>query len=193
MKIGSMQATARLLALGTLGGIVAACGSSNEYAAKEEQTTVQTGPLRDRNNEGGSIFGDEGFTLSSLSDGSFFGGTDENRDGALPVNRFLWQASLDTLSFLPLSSTDPFTGVIATDWGAAPGNPDERFKVTAYMVNPTLAASSLRVAVYREVMGEGGAWVPATVSPETPRKLEDAILTRARQIRIASVSEDSTG
>ena len=137
---------------------------------------------------GGSVFGDEGASISNLMSGEAFGlGRDEPEGDALPVNRFLWQASLDTLSFLPLASTDPFTGVIATDWGAAPNRPDERFKVTAYMLSPALSASSLRVAVYREVRSPTGVWVPAAVDPETPRKLEDAILTRARQIRIADV------
>lgn len=104
--------------------------------------------------------------------------------GAAPVNRHLWQASLDTLAFLPLASTDPFSGVIATDWGAAEGASGERFKVTAYVEGAALDARSLRVAVFREVR-QGDVWVPAPVAAETPRQIEDAILTRARQIRIA--------
>ena len=141
----------------------------------------------------GSIFGDGGASLENLASGEAFGLGGEAEGGSLPVNKFLWQASLDTLSFLPLASTDPFTGVIATDWGAAPNQPGERFKVTAYMLSPALAASSLRVAVYRAVRDASGAWVPAAVDPETPRKLEDAILTRARQIRIAEVEGETTG
>jgi Domain of unknown function (DUF3576) len=141
----------------------------------------------------GSIFGDDGATVANIFSGDAFGlGTQED-GGSLPVNKFLWQASLDTLSFLPLASTDPFTGVIATDWGAAPNQPSERFKVTAYMLSPALAASSLRVAVYREVRDPSGTWVPAAVDPDTPRKLEDAILTRARQIRIAEIEGGTTG
>lgn len=104
--------------------------------------------------------------------------------GAAPVNRHLWRASLDTLSFLPLASTDPFTGVIATDWGATPDAPDERFKVTAYVTAAQLDATALRVAVFRETR-ENGAWVTAPVAAETPRRIEDAILVRARQLRLA--------
>ena len=99
------------------------------------------------------------------------------------VNKHLWTASLDTLSFLPISSTDPFTGVIATDWSAAPNTPNERLKVTAYVRNTTLTAEALRVAVFREELGENGVWVAAPVDEATPRQLEDAILTRARQLR----------
>lgn len=108
---------------------------------------------------------------------------------ALPINRYLWRASLDTLEFLPLVSTDPFSGVIATDWSAASGSPDERFKVTVYISSPELEARSLRVAVYRELRDQkAGAWVPAEVSEATPRRLEDAILTRARQLRVSELN-----
>lgn len=141
----------------------------------------------------GSVFGEGGASVDNLVSGEAFGLGAEEEGSSLPVNKFLWQASLDTLSFLPLASTDPFTGVIATDWGAAPNQPRERFKVTAYMLSPALAASSLRVAVYREVRDESGVWVPAAVDPQTPRRLEDAILTRARQIRIAEVEGETTG
>lgn len=115
-----------------------------------------------------------------------FGGGESGAGGGLTaVNRYLWRASLDTLSFLPLSSTDPFTGVIATDWAASPEAPTERLKVTAYVTSPTLAAGSLDVAVFREMRGEQGEWVTAPVSSATARQLEDAILLRARQLRIA--------
>lgn len=174
-------------------GALSACGGSGEFAAQEDQDLVQTGPGRD-NKIDGSIFGDEGLSTKALFDNGLFGGSSQDEgESALPVNRFLWQASLDTLSFLPLASTDPFTGVIATDWGTAPATPGERFKVTAFLVDPRLSASSLRVAVYRERRDDTGAWAPATVSPETARKLEDAILTRARQIRIASIDGNAEG
>lgn len=105
-------------------------------------------------------------------------------DGLTPVNRYLWRASLDTLSYLPLASTDPFTGVIATDWAASPEAPGERFKVTAYVKSPALAANSLQVAVFREVRDENGGWRTAPVSGTTARQLEDAILLRARELKI---------
>jgi Domain of unknown function (DUF3576) len=141
----------------------------------------------------GSLFGEEGATVGNIFSGEAFGLGKQEQGDSLPVNKFLWQASLDTLSFLPLASTDPFTGVIATDWGAPPNQASERFKVTAYMLSPALAATSLRVAVYREVRDASGTWVPAAVDPETARKLEDAILTRARQIRIAELEGGATG
>lgn len=175
---------------GTIG--LAACGAGKGELAAEEPVGPRAGPEREFDPDtADSIFGDEGFSTNSLID--FFDGEDAEREGAIPVNKFLWQASLDTLSFLPLASTDPFTGVIATDWGITPDAPNERFKVTAYLLNSELAASSLRVAVFRERLGENGAWVSAEVNPDTPRRIEDAILTRARQIRLAADGTATTG
>jgi hypothetical protein len=121
-----------------------------------------------------------------------------NREGGpagqnLPVNKHLWRASLDTLRFLPLVSTDPFSGVIATDWASNPDTPEERYKVTVYVSQPTLEARALKVAVFRERRGEDGAWTPAPVSDATPRRLEDAILTRARQLRVAELEAEEQG
>jgi hypothetical protein len=113
-------------------------------------------------------------------------GSGQGRNEALSgtVNRHLWLASLDTLSFLPIASTDPFSGVIATDWGGVTDSELERFRVTAFVTSTTLAPESLRVAVHREVRQANGPWVTAPVAAETPRQIEDSILTRARQIRL---------
>ena len=169
--------------------LIAGCGGGKGEYAQDPADKPPVGKNRQRSegqDPNNLLFGE-------LSTNRLFGKGNkaEGGGGNLPVNKYLWQASLDTLSFLPLASTDPFTGVIATDWGANPNAPSERFKVTSYMVSPTLSASSLKVAVYREVRDEGGAWVPANVSPDTARQLEDAILTRARQIRIAELEGTS--
>ncbi len=116
-------------------------------------------------------------------------GTDraEERPGErLQVNRYLWQASLDTLEFLPLASTDPFSGVIATDWSVSPTAQNERYKVAVRITSPRLEARSVNVAVYRE-QRSNDVWVPVEVSDATPRQIEDAILTRARQLRVADL------
>ncbi len=111
-------------------------------------------------------------------------GIEENR---LPVNKYLWRASLDTVSFLPLASVDTFSGVIATDWGAAPGANNERVRATIFVRDKELTATALDVSVFRETLSPGGVWQSAVVSPETAEQLEDAILTRARQLRIEDV------
>lgn len=164
---------------------VAGCDRDLSPKPDPQPRTATTGKRRvDTNAQ--SIFGGDGVSVGTISsrDGNIFGlGGDEG--GRLPVNKYLWQASLDTLSFLPLASSDPFTGVIATEWSTNPEVPNERFKVTAFITSADLSAGSLKVAAYRELRTEEGVWVPAPVSPETARRLEDAILVRAREIRIA--------
>jgi hypothetical protein len=103
----------------------------------------------------------------------------------LGVNSYLWHASLDTLSFMPLQSADPFGGVIITDWYSAPETPAERLKVTVYILDRRLRADGLKLTVFRQTQANG-AWVDAAVNPDTATKLEDAILTRARELRLAS-------
>ncbi len=101
------------------------------------------------------------------------------------MNGFLWRASLDTLSFLPLSSADPFGGVIITDWYAPPESPGERFKVTVYILGRELRSDGVRVAVFRQKRGDGNEWLDANTGENTSTSLENAILTRARELRIA--------
>ena len=171
--------------------LTAACDGN--YAAAPDVENSPTGPVSNPNRLEESVFGDGGLSVSSIRSGELFGLGPEEGGGSLPVNKFLWQASLQTLDFMPLVSTDPFTGVIATDWSTPPGAAGERVKVTVYVVNPQLAASALKVAVFREVRTEEGLWQPAPVNPDTPRQLEDAILTKARQIKIAELEGSSTG
>ena len=103
----------------------------------------------------------------------------------LGVNSYLWHASLDTLSFMPLQSADPFGGVIITDWYSDPQDPNERMRVTVYILDRRLRADGLRISTFRQTRSADG-WVDAQVNPDTANKLEDAILTRARELRLAS-------
>ena len=103
------------------------------------------------------------------------------------VNAYLWRAALDTLSFAPLAQSDSSGGVIATDWYANPENPSERVKVTAAILDADLRADALRVTAAREVM-QNGQWVAAPVSAATVQRLEEIILTRARDIRRATIA-----
>jgi hypothetical protein len=108
----------------------------------------------------------------------------------LGVNSYLWHATLDTLRFMPLASADPFGGVVITDWYSAPEAPTERLKVTVYILDRSLRADGLKIAVFRQTQANG-AWADAQVSPDTATKLENAILTRARELRLASVGSHS--
>lgn len=102
------------------------------------------------------------------------------------VNSYLWRASLETLSFMPLLQTDSAGGVIVTDWYVNPATPTERMKVTVSILDQDLRADALRVATSRQV-NQSGQWVEAPVQAATVQKLEDIILTRARDIRRSSI------
>ncbi|MBP2278766.1 MAG: DUF3576 domain-containing protein [Sphingomonas sp.] len=104
------------------------------------------------------------------------------------VNAYLWRASLDTLSFMPLLQTDSNGGVIVTDWYINPAAPAERIKVTVTILDQDLRADGLRVAALRQV-NQGGQWVAAPVEASTVQKLEDIILTKARDLRRAAVAQ----
>ena len=106
------------------------------------------------------------------------------------VNGYLWQASLDTLSFIPLASTDATGGVIVTDWYSHPSAPGERSKIRVSVKDSRLRADALGVSVNRQVRNAQGDWIDAPVQQTTIAGLEDAILTRARQIRINTVIDN---
>lgn len=121
-------------------------------------------------------------------------GIDSNRTPAasapqttgIGVNGFLWRASLDTLSFMPLLQADPWGGVINYDWYVNPQAPNERFKTTVFILDSRLRADALNVSVTKEVRGPDGEWTAAPVSPQTETDLENAILTKARQLNLAN-------
>ncbi len=120
-----------------------------------------------------------------------FGGGDSSStaDSAgmpqLGVNSYLWRATLDTLNFMPLASADPVGGIIISDWYAAPEKPDERVKVNVYILDKRLRADALKVSVFRQVRNAAG-WADAQVNPDTGLKLENAILSRARELRLST-------
>ena len=103
------------------------------------------------------------------------------------VNAYLWRAALDTLSFAPLAQSDSSGGVISTEWYANPNNPSERAKVTVAILDADLRADALRVTAAREVL-QNGQWVPAPVTAATVQRLEEIILTRARDLRRAALA-----
>ncbi len=102
------------------------------------------------------------------------------------VNSYLWRAAVDTLSFAPLVQADSNGGVIVTDWYSSPRSPSERVKLTVSILDQELRADALRVAATRQV-NQNGVWVGAPVAAATVQKLEDIILTRARDLRRTTV------
>ena len=103
------------------------------------------------------------------------------------VNSYLWRATLDTLAFMPLVSADPYGGVVITDWYANPEKPDERFKATVYILDTRLRADGLNVTVFKQARDATGGWIDAPVADQTETDIENAILTRARQLRLSNL------
>ncbi|MEZ5994209.1 MAG: DUF3576 domain-containing protein [Hyphomonadaceae bacterium] len=109
-----------------------------------------------------------------------------DQEASLGVNSYLWRASLDTLNFMPLASADPFGGVIITDWYSAASTPNERFKATVYILDTRLRADALNVSIFRQEQ-VNGVWTDAAVNPDTEIQIENAILQRARELRLSNV------
>lgn len=175
-----------------LGGaalLMGACGGGPDLGGDSSQEAYPV----DRKLSGvigrpGSVADDKLFGKGGLK---LFGGGDEDGGGSpgVGVNSFLWRGSLDTISFMPLSSADPFGGVIITDWYSPAEAPRERFKVNLYILGQQLRADGVRAAVFRQRRDADGTWIDAPVEPKTATDLENAILARARQLRINSVPQ----
>lgn len=161
---------------------VAACSGNVER--KDE---YETDPSRRGRYEYGSVASERG-GLSLMG-----GGRDEAKARAgqsgIGVNAYLWRAALDTLSFLPTASADPFGGTIITDWYAPPSSPNERIKVNVYILGRELRSDGVRVTVFRQQNTQNG-WVDVQTSPATAGTIEDSILTRARQLRVKQLQEN---
>jgi hypothetical protein len=168
-----MMMRARLPAILLACLLLAACGQGRYVENSEYNDPARRGPER------GSVFGAGGLFGSGVNRG---GG---DQGGMLGVNAFLWRGSLDTLSFMPLVSADPFGGVIITDWFAPPETPGERFKLTVYILGRQLRSDGVRVSVFRQVQ-RGGQWIDVPASADMGPALEDKILVRARDLRIQS-------
>ena len=149
---------------------MAACGSSRDGIVTAQEAGQRDRADAQRAAQEAAL--GERTTGSTLFD-LFENSADPNT--TVEVNKYLWQASLEVLNFLPIDSVDPFTGVIVTGYGRPPGG-GRAYRATIYVQDPALEARSLKVAL----QGQGGA----SVAPETVRAIEDAILTRARQLRV---------
>ena len=136
--------------------------------------------------------GGDGGTFVSQESGGFnpFGRKRANTGPAatLGVNGYLWRATLDTLSFMPLATADPWGGTVITEWYSNPEKPEERFKATVYILDTRLRADGLKVTVFKQLKDAGGNWVDTETSAQTETDIENAILTRARQLRLSNIS-----
>ncbi|WP_188662515.1 DUF3576 domain-containing protein [Terasakiella brassicae] len=169
----------RTLALiGTLPLFLVACDSLNP------RPTELPNDRWDKIDKQQTVFGEGGLT---------FGGKDQKRQGqggtGIGVNAYLWRATLDTVSFMPLASADPFGGVILTDWHSASNTPNERFKLNIYILDQALRADAIRVAAFRQMKNTNNEWQAVEMDPKAVTDIENAILTKARQLRSESLTQ----
>ena len=134
-----------------------------------------------------ALLGFSAFALTACG-----GNRSANSDGmeevvAGGVNPFLWRTSLDTLGFLPIASADPVGGVIIFDWKSYEDMPTERLKATVFILDTRLRADGISVQVFRQ-QNQGGQWVDVSVDQDTGPQLENQILNRARQLRVAQLN-----
>ena len=172
-----------LFALIALIPALSACSKVPKGEAKYPTGLDRTTTGDDVYGEKESVFGIDGLSI--------FGGKKKGADDGstgIGVNSYLWRASLDTVSFMPLASADPFGGVIITDWYSSEEKPNERFKINIFILDKQLVSSGVKAKVFRQVQSRGN-WKDADATEGTARQLEDSILTRARQLRVAALEE----
>jgi len=172
--MGWIMAASRAITCLALAALLAGCGGRE--VTNDEYNSPERTPME----RGTGLFGEGGLNL--------FGTSRSNRgEGAagIGVNAFLWRATLDTVSFMPLASADPFGGVVLTEWYQPPAANNERFKVSAFIMGQQLRSDAVRVSVFRQTQ-RNNTWVDAPVAQQTAADLEDRILSRARELRIQS-------
>ncbi len=160
---------ASCLALGACGG-----GSPTVTQASINNPETDTLPPQQQNADASTLF-------------TFGKGNSSPSGPGIQVNAYLWRATLDTLSFMPLVSADPFGGVIITDWYSPPATPDERFKANAYILSQQMSANAIQVSLFHQVR-ENGQWQDTDVDPATVSGLEDRILARAADLKAEAQS-----
>jgi hypothetical protein len=187
MSVSPISILISVFCAGTLSLGLAACGGNTDAVKESDNRNATRGDIKRQINQGlGGKNREEG---SLFGPGGLFGSKPKETGGdgtGVAVNAYLWRASLDTINFIPLVSADPFGGVIITDWYTPAETPNERMKVQVTILDRELRADGVRVSVFKQQTSpKGGNWVDAQVDPRTNIDIENAILTRARQLRIA--------
>jgi hypothetical protein len=159
--------------------LLAGCGGDK---AVKPVADTEYNDYRYKDPTGGTLFGNAGIVIGPDKTNK-----QQEAGAALGVNAYLWRGALDTLSFMPLASADPFGGVIITDWFSPDPASGERFKATAYILGRQLRTDGVRISIFRQVR-ESGQWVDAPVNPSTASDIENKVLARARELRSAQVA-----
>ncbi len=175
----------RALGLLLLSGLgIAGCGES-----KMPEFTVFDPKQQRQRDQSGTFTGRDGLTIfgTGNSGAAQQAAAASSGSGGIGVNAYLWRGALETINFMPLASADPFGGLIITDWYQPAGLADERLKVHVLILDRSLRADGVQVSVFRQLRDARGDWVDEPVDTKTVSDLEDKILTKARELRIAGL------
>ena len=140
-------------------------------------------PATNKDEPGSFITGksEGGVSLSDMA------GLSDKESAGIPVNALLWRASLDIASILPIDDIDVFSGTLITDWYSLPSQPSEQIKLAIFVLDKELRSDAIRVRVYVQSRQED-IWQDAGIDPELAIRLENLILTRARELRASSAT-----
>ena len=153
-------------------GTVFSSADNKELAMRDAENRLRTG---------GGLLGNDGLGL--FGDDKKESGSGSFASVGMPINPYLWSASLDTLSFMPLSSADPFGGTIFTDWYSTTENENERCKINVFISGAELKTQNLRVSSFCEIF-KNNKWLGIKTKSEDNIKLENAILNKAKKLKL---------
>jgi hypothetical protein len=182
VSLSSFKGTTRLVSILAVASLtLSSCGSLPNFLSGSREPVLTTEEKAERAR--GSVFGEHGLIFGSAHD--------HNPDAvtnSIGVNSFLWRASIDTVAFMPITLVDPFSGVILTDWYSPPSSQSERFRVNIYILDRQLRADAVRAAVFRQQRGQRGIWTDTPIAQEVAPHLEETILSKAREMRLAALA-----
>lgn len=187
----SMIGAGRLAAIALIASLgLAACGPSNtKFPVSGGEAKNSGDPYKTVKEARGGIF-QEGGIAAEFSPAALFGGDKEAQPAAAPatdgirINGYLWGASLDTVSFMPLKVVDPVAGLIVTDWYTPPDKSAERFRLNVFILSGQLRDDGVRVAVFRQLRDDG-KWRDVEPIPGAASELERLIVRRAKDLQVA--------
>ena len=163
----------------TQGEIIKRSGTTFS-GGSQEQDRLALADAENRLRSGGGLLGKKGLSLGDINK------SEKTTTAAIgfPINPYLWKGSLETIDFMPLASADPFAGIIITDWYAGPSTPNERCKINIFIKGYEMKTDNLKVNSFCQSLSNG-QWVDIKNNIDNDAKLENAILNKAKKIRLS--------
>ena len=164
------------------GDIIARSGTTFQAGSNPDDKEAQMNDAQNRLRTGGGLLGEKPTELSDLFNNS---SNNQVSSVGMPINPYLWKASLDTLEFMPFASADPFAGIIITEWYTSNDKSGERCKLNVFIKGVEMKSDNLKVNTFCQTLLESGAWIDQKPNLENNRKIENAILNKAKKIRLS--------